>query len=238
MRKLALLACAAIVGACSSTAYQPEAYPIKDESIGKFDVSGEVSVENVQADRGLHTLYGFAPPLFGDYFSITQMLVAQLKKEIDNDGVRLKTGTPKTIKIAVGELATQVRGTSYLTWLDVAVGLGEAPPVMIRAVTTTGTFATLGYHAYDHAIAYAVYDILRHKEVLDYLAQAGASGPKLKTAMFEGAGHAAPAKGAGALAPAGKDATARLTELKNMLDKGLITKEQYDKKRQEILDSM
>ena len=39
-------------------------------------------------------------------------------------------------------------------------------------------------------------------------------------------------------APAAEDAEQRLTTLKRLYDKGLITKSEYEKKRQEILKSL
>jgi hypothetical protein len=239
-RHVVLIAGAAVLAACASAPYQPAEYPIKDLPMGKFDVSGEVTVENVQADRGTHVLVGYSPPALGDYATLTQALVDQLRKEIDKDGARLKTGVTKTLRVSVNELGTYVpAGVSvhHVTWLDVAVGLGDAPPAIVQVVSKTNDFSVASYHAYDHALSLAVLEILKNRDVRAYLAQDGAAAPRLKAAVFQGAERAAPPRAA-PVAPAGKDATARLKELKAMLDQGLITKEQYDKKRQEILDSM
>jgi hypothetical protein len=64
-----------------------------------------------------------------------------------------------------------------------------------------------------------------------------AGGPTVQPAPAS----APPAIAAPAVAPADQkkgDVEERLRKLQDLLDKGLITKEEYDKKRQEILNSL
>ena len=100
---------------CGATEYYSTIYPLRAGLIPPFDVSGDVKVTNGEPSKESVTVYKYSfATLTSNYHEITQTMVDQVRRELENSGKKSATGGPaKTIDLKVTYLLSKY---SFFKW--------------------------------------------------------------------------------------------------------------------------
>jgi hypothetical protein len=163
--------CVALVVAltgCGSITYTPSEYVITNERIQSFKVSGSVTVENLQDDKGSKVVLNApARTWVSDYVTITEALAEQLRQELAKHGA-VTGGDAKRIGVRVTDQRAYLHMFHMTGTLQVQVTLGDSAPFPINI--EQGSPGNV-WRVLNGNIALGVIEILSDQRVLAYLAQ-------------------------------------------------------------------
>ncbi len=164
IRKLLILAAAAVVLPACTTTYVANEYPLSDGRIADFDLNGDVSVHNAYDEARPVSFDG----VDADLQQITETFARQLEQEIVKNG-RQQGGTEdKEFHVR----ATEMRMANRVAYLEgrihvqLELGNGEIVSYERRNGSPADPSRVL-----NGTIARAVEEALAHPTVLDYLAE-------------------------------------------------------------------
>lgn len=168
MKKIVLLLLFALLGGCGTVHYVPEHYVIDQGRIPKFDLKGNVTVVNAQSDQSKQVFFNSSMDWVGDYKTITEHLVTQLRQEIAKNAKNVGSGESKTLSVKVDSLHAAHHLFTFSATMreEVSMGDGEQTQINVRNSSPGTMWRTL-----NGAIALGVIDILKDPKVIKYLSQ-------------------------------------------------------------------
>jgi hypothetical protein len=112
---------------CGATEYYSTIYPLRAGLIPPFDVAGDVKVTNGEASKESVIVYKYSfAKLTSNYHEITQTMVDQVKRELENNGKKSATGGPaKTIDLKVTYLLSKYSFFKWNSKLTFTATLGD-----------------------------------------------------------------------------------------------------------------
>ncbi len=130
IRPLFIALAAMLLQACGTINYVPEEYVIAEGRIQKFDLRGNVVVENIQPDTTERIFYagGAAADWKSNYNLVTEHLKEQLKSEIGKNGNHTGGAVTKTLQVKVENIQATMAFFHFVSTMDVMVQLGNAGP--------------------------------------------------------------------------------------------------------------
>jgi len=144
----------------------------------------------------------------------TGQLIEILEEELKKRGIKVAPDAEKVLKIKIKDINFYLPFMAFhvRTWIKFNVDVGG---IYSKSLIGRGKSGGTGLRAYGNAILWSVVEILNDPDIQKYIRE-----PTEKAIT--------PVKG--------DDVGAKLEKLKALFDKGLITQEEYDRKKTELLE--
>ena len=157
----------AVLAGCGTSPYVPTEYPLRAGLIPPRPVSGDVTINNAQADTAQALVYEYGGSnLASDYKTITQALVNQATKELATAGQKAP-GKAKTIDVKVTYMKSTYIAFYWKSELKYTATLGNAATIDKTVNHGSGVLI----QDLNGLIAESAMNLLNDPKVLAYLAE-------------------------------------------------------------------
>jgi hypothetical protein len=155
---------------CGTFNYTPGEYEIVPGRVNPLDVSGAVTIENVQTDSASRAFFkdphGSKDNGIGNLKEVTEHLVMQMRKEVMKSGRMMPSARTKTLRVSVVHLESTMRDFHLVSEIDVSVTMDDGS--QIGKHISQGSPGNM-WRVLNGVIALAVIDILNDEQVRGYL---------------------------------------------------------------------
>jgi hypothetical protein len=168
LKIVATLLITAELAGCGTRPFTPQEYPLDAGLVPKLTLNGSVQVSNSQPSTTEAIVYSYGgSQLASNYKDITQLMVAQTKKELAKNGKLTSSAKSKTIDLKVTHLLSRYIAFYWKSEITYTVNLGGSGT--IEKTSTHGSGSVI--QDLNGCIAEAVMDLLNDPKVIAYLAE-------------------------------------------------------------------
>ena len=196
---------------------ETKAQPLKAKLFTPYKSTSKITISNV-SNKGVTRIYGL---IHYDLKKSSQSVIEALSQKLSEAGITLDNNSGKELKIAIDEISFPNKAPfSFPCEFDVTLETGDGK---VKHFTTRNRSGNGYIPACDYAMAKVVAEIYNDEDIRSYI---------------DGKSYVPESEKKKNATTGGASAKERLQKLKELLDQGLISRGDYNKKKDAILNEM